>query len=57
MVTHFSGAKIEGMKNYAKPTQEKQPAQIIIHVGTNDLPGNKNSDEIANKIVELANTK
>ena len=45
------------MKQYVKPTQEKQPAQIIIHVGTNDLPGNKNSDEIANKIVELANTK
>ena len=56
MVTHFSGAKIEGMKNYAKPTQEKQPAQIIIHVGTNDLPVNKNSDEIANEVLEFANS-
>ena len=44
------------MKYYVKPTQEKQPAQIIIHVGTNDLPGNKNSDEIANEIVGFANS-
>ena len=44
------------MKHYVKPTQEKHPAQIIIHFGTNDLPGNKNSDEIANKIVEFANS-
>ena len=43
------------MKYYVKPTQEKQPAQIIIHVGTNGLPGNKISDEIASKIVEFAN--
>ena len=44
------------MKHYVKPTQEKQPAQIIVHVGTNDLLGNKNSDEIANEIVEFANS-
>ena len=49
MVKHFSGAKIEDMKDYVKPTQEKQPAQIIT-VGTNDLPGNRNSDKIANEI-------
>ena len=41
VVKHFSGAKIEDMNNYVKPTQEKQPAQIIIHVSTNDLPGTK----------------
>ena len=56
VVTHFSGAKIEGMKHYAKPTQEKQPAQIIIYVGTNDLPVNENSDETANEILEFANS-
>ena len=44
------------MKHYVKPTQEKQPAQIIIHVSTNDSPGQKNSDEIANEIVEFANS-
>ena len=56
VIKHFSGAKIEDIKYYVKPTQEKQPAQIIIHIGTNDLPGNKNSDEIANEIVEFANS-
>ena len=56
VVKHFSGAKTEDMKYYVKPTQEKQPAKLIIHVGTNDLLGNKNPDEIANKIVEFANS-
>ena len=55
VVKHFSVAKIEDMKHYAKPTQVKETAQIIIYVGTNDILGNKNSDEIANKIVEVAN--
>ena len=32
VVKHFSGANIEDMKHYVKPTQEKQPAKIIIHV-------------------------
>ena len=54
MVKHFSGEKIEDMKDYVKPTQEKQPAQII--VGTNDSPGNRNSDKIANEIVEFENS-
>ena len=56
VVKHFSGAKIEDMKHYVKPTQGKQSVRIIIHVGTNDLPGNKNSDAIANEIVEFANS-
>ena len=41
------------MEPQVKPTQEKQPAQIIIHIGTNDLPGNKNSDEIANSSSQI----
>ena len=56
VVKHFSGTKIENMKHYSKPAQEKQPAQIIIHAGTSDLPGNKNSDETANEIGEFANS-
>ena len=36
-VKHFSGAKVDDMKYYVKPTQVKQPAQIIVHIGTNDL--------------------
>ena len=56
MVKHFPGVKIEDMKYYVKPTQEKQLKQIIIHVGTNDLPSNKNRNEITNKIVEFTNS-
>ena len=53
VVKHFWGAKIDDMKYYVKPTQEKQPAQIIVHIGTNDLSSNKNSDEIAGEIVNF----
>ena len=42
------------MKHYVKPTQVKQPAQIIVLVGL-VLTGQQNSNEIANEIVEFAN--
>ena len=54
VVKDFPGAKIEDMK-HVKPMHEKQPAQIIIHVGTNNLLGNKNSDDIAKETVGFAN--
>ena len=54
VVKDFPGAKIEYMK-HVKPMHEKQPAQIIIHVGTNNLLGNKNSDDIAKETVGFAN--
>ena len=34
-------------------TQEKSPAQIIFHIDTNNLVTNKDSNEIANEIVQL----
>ena len=52
VVKHFSGAKIDDMK-HVKPTQEKEPAQMVVHIGTNDLSSNKNSDEIADEIVNF----
>ena len=54
IVKHFSGAKVDDMKHCMKSTQEKSPAQIIFHIGTNDLVTNKDSNEIANEIVQLA---
>ena len=54
VVKDFPGAKIEDMK-HVKPMHEKQAAQIIIHVGTNNLLGNKNSDDIAKETVGFAN--
>ena len=46
---HFSGTKIKDME-YVKPTQEKQPAQIIVHVGTSDLQGNKTQTKEPTKL-------
>ena len=54
VVKDFPGAKIEDMK-HVKPMHEKQAAQIIIHVGTNNLLGNKNSDDIAKETLGFAN--
>ena len=47
VVKHFSGVKVEDMKHYMKPTQEKSSAQIIFHIGTNDLVTNKDPNELA----------
>ena len=37
-----------------KPTHKKKLAQITFHIGANDLVPNKDSNEIANEIVQLA---
>ena len=43
------------MYDHLKPTlQNFNPGLFIIHVGTNDLPLNKTSNEIAEEIVNLA---
>ena len=43
------------MYDHLKPTlQNFNPGLLIIHVGTNDLPLNKTSNEIAEEIVNLA---
>ena len=51
----FSGTEIDDMNYYVKPKQKNRPAQIIIHVGTIELPGNTTPDKTANKITEIAN--
>ena len=53
MIEHLRGAKSEYIKLYVKITQETQPSLITVCVGSNDLPGSKNSDEIANEIVKF----
>ena len=50
----LGGAKVDDMKHYMEPTQEKSPAQIIFHIGANSLVTNKDTNETANKIVQLA---
>ena len=36
-VKSFSGARIADMENYLKPLLRKEPDEIILHVGTNNI--------------------
>ena len=49
----FLRQKIAGMNHYKKPTQEKLPAQIILHMGTNTLSSDEEPKDIANDIIQL----
>ena len=56
MLNYFLGPKIGDMKHVKTTQKKKQTAKININVGTIDLPGNKNSDEITYEIIEFANS-
>ena len=49
----FSGATVEDMLYYARPTIRKQPDLIILHAGTNELIKKKTANNIASDIVKL----
>ena len=53
VVKYFSGATTSDMKHYLKPTLEKNPQQILLHVGTIDLR-DQNPNVIVDNLVELA---
>ena len=50
VVKSFSGATTSDMKHYLKPTLAKNPLQILLHVGTNDL--RDNLEWIAVKVIK-----
>ena len=53
----FSSAKTSCVHDHAKPTiRDINPEHIIFHVGTNDLKSEKTASQIANSIIELANS-
>ena len=52
VVKTFPGASVADMKHYVKPTLEKNPELIILHVGTNDIP-QKEPEEIVKEIESL----
>ena len=54
VVKSFSGATVNCMKHYIKPSISREPELLIIHCGTNDLKKTENPEEIANNIVTLA---
>ena len=49
----FRGATIEHMESYAIPTVRSDPSEIILHIGTNDLPS-KSPRQVAENIINLA---
>lgn len=48
----FPGSTVEDMESYMLPTLRKNPDQIIVHIGTNDLSSN-DSRHVAEQIVNL----
>ena len=46
-------AKVRCMEDHIKPVLRDKHDHIIFHIGTNDIPSNKNSEDIANSIIEL----
>ena len=48
------GAKVRCMVDHIKPVMRDKPDHIIFHVGTNDIPLDKDAGDIAKSIVDLA---
>ena len=53
-IKSFSGATIEDMHDYARPTVRRKPDLIILHAGSNDLRGEKRPENISSDIMRLA---
>ena len=53
-VISFSGANVDQMKHYVKPTIEDKLDAIILHVGTNELRKKKSEVQISEEIIGLA---
>ena len=52
-IKSFSGANIEAMEYYVKPTMNYENDLIILHFGTNDLRSEKSANDIANGIIKI----
>ena len=52
-VRSFPGATIEDMDDYIKPSSRASPDNLIIHIGTNNLPSDE-PKQIVDKITKLA---
>jgi hypothetical protein len=53
VVKGFAGANCTDMEDYFKPVVRKEPENIILHVGTNDLNKSASQDQIAQGIINL----
>ena len=55
-VRSFPGASTDDMSFHAVPSIKKKPSVFVLHTGANDFREEKNDDEIAKKIFNLAKT-
>ena len=53
-VKSFPGATINDMKSYGIPSKKFSNDLVILHIGTNNMRDNKEPEEIANDIMEIA---
>ena len=53
-VYDFPGATTLDMKSYSKPIVDKNPENLILHCGTNELRTRKSEVEISTEIITLA---
>ena len=51
-VKSFSGARIEDMEDYLKPLLRKEPDEIILHIGTNNIR-DESAKDVASGVVNL----
>ena len=51
---HFSGSTTEDMKTYIQSPLKRDPDQVIINVGTNDLRSSQEPGTIAKNIIDFA---
>ena len=49
----FSGAKVEDLSDYVKPILRRNPKEVIIHVGTNNLRPNNPDTILRRKLLTL----
>ena len=54
VIKHFSGADSTDMESYLLPTKSRNPENIALHCGTNDLKKENSANEISNDIIEVA---
>ena len=52
-VKSFSGATVEDMNDFLRPTTRRQPDKLVIHVGTNNIRSST-PQNIADEVTKVA---
>ena len=52
-INSFPDATTQDMHHYLKPLLARKPDHVILHYGTNNLVNSLDTEDVANKIIEL----